>query len=405
MADAGIVIIGGGQAAASAIAEIRKHNSDVPVTLVTDEPVLPYQRPPLSKAYLKGELEVERLLLRPRDWYDDNNIAIRDSLRIESLDREAQTINAYDGTVLSYDRLLLATGARPRRLPPEMGGHFEGVFVLRSKRHADGLASAFATGEKLVVIGGGYVGLEVAAVAAQAGKQVAVVEMADRILQRVASPETSAFYRHLHESHGVRLLEGTGISELTGQGGRVTGAKLSDGEYVEADTVLVGIGVTPRSDLAEMAGLHIENGIAVDGDCCTSAPAIFAAGDCASIVLRDERTRIESVPNAIQQGEAAARAMLGLPADYQPKPWFWSDQYDVKLQIAGLNAGYDSTVTRPGKREGSQSVWYYGGEQLLAVDAMNDAPSFMMARRILEAGGNVPKGAAADPTSNLKEFA
>lgn len=387
------------------MAEIRKHDVEIPVTLVMDEPVLPYQRPPLSKAYLKGELPVDRLLLRPREWYDGNRITIRDSLRIEALDRESKTLHAYDGSVLAYDKLLLATGARPRRLPAEMGGTLDGVFVLRSKRHADLLSEAFAAGEKLLVIGGGYVGLEVAAVAAKAGKQVTVVEMADRILQRVASPQTSEFYRDLHQSHGVEIVEATGISELTGEGGRVTGANLSDGGHIEADVVLVGIGVVPRSDLAEMAGLHIENGIAVDGDCRTSDESIFAAGDCASIIWNEERTRIESVPNAIQQGEAAARAMMGQAAEYQPKPWFWSDQYDVKLQIAGLNSGYDDTVLRPGKREGAQSIWYYRGEQLLAVDAMNDAPAFMMARRILEAGGNVPKAVAADPATDLKAFA
>ena len=293
MEDAGIVVVGGGQAAASAVAEIRKHNAEVSVTLVMDEPVLPYQRPPLSKAYLKGELEVDRLLLRPREWYDDNRITIRDGLRIDSLDRKARTISAQDGSGLTYDRLLLATGARPRRLPQEMGGHLDGVFVLRSKRHADLLGDAFAAGQKLLVIGGGYVGLEVAAVAAKAGKHVTVVEMADRILQRVASADTSDFFRALHAGQGVEILEATSISELTSEGGRVTGATLSDGSHLEADTVLVGIGVVPRSDLAELAGLHVENGIAVDDDCRTSDGHIFAAGDCASIMLRNQQHKIK----------------------------------------------------------------------------------------------------------------
>ena len=243
----------------------------------------------------------------------------------------------------------------------------------------------------LVVIGGGYIGLEVAAVADQFGMKVTVIEVAERILQRVASPQTSDFFRELHSENGVNILESAGLKQILDSGGMLGGIEMNDGSSMDADMVLIGIGVLPQTELAEACGLHVDNGIVVDAYCATSDSDIFAAGDCTSFHYRDALIRLESVPNAIHQAEVAAHNMRGEKLVYEVTPWFWSDQYDVKLQIAGLNTGFDSTVIRPGKREGSQSIWYYRGDQLLAVDAMNDAPSFMMARRILEAGKSLPK--------------
>ncbi|MEM9731946.1 MAG: FAD-dependent oxidoreductase [Pseudomonadota bacterium] len=398
-----IIVVGGGQAAASAIAKMREMDQNVRITLIGDEIALPYQRPPLSKAYLSGSMPRERLIFRPKEWFDDNGVTLKLGQRVEHVDPALKKVALNCGEALPYAKLLLTTGSTPRLLPEEMGGALENVFALRSIADADTLRPALEGGGRLVIVGGGYIGLEVAAVARKAGLDVTLVEVENRILQRVAAPETSSFYRNLHEGNGVRLLEGVGLARLHGDGA-VREAELTDGTRLPADSVLVGIGVLPGSDLAEAAGLDVENGIAVDEQCRTSDPHIFAAGDCASFPHNGMRLRLESVPHAIGQGEAAAANMLGTPTHYQAHPWFWSDQYDVKLQIAGLNTGYESIVTRPGRREGAQSIWYYKGDALLAVDAMNDAPSFMMARKVLEAGRSIPPHVAADPSANLKEW-
>ncbi|MEL7273801.1 MAG: FAD-dependent oxidoreductase [Pseudomonadota bacterium] len=398
-----IIVVGGGQAAAAAIARMRELDKDIPITLIGDENVLPYQRPPLSKAYLAGTMPLERLIFRPRQWFDDNAVTLRLGERVESLHPQERQVVLYNGETLCYSKLLLATGSTPRLLPAEMGGALGNVYALRSVSDADSLRPAVEGGGRLVIVGGGYIGLEVAAVARKTGLAVTLVEMGERILQRVAAPETSDFYRHLHGEHGVTLIEGAGLARLHGNG-VVKEAELTDGTRLPADAVLMGIGVLPGSELAELAGLNIENGIAVDEHCRTSDPHIFAAGDCANFPHHGARVRLESVPNAIGQGEVAAANMLEHVTPYRATPWFWSDQYDVKLQIAGLNTGYDKTIVRPGRRDGAQSVWYYGGETLLAVDAMNDAPSFMMARKALEAGVSIPAHVAADPAANLKEW-
>lgn len=398
------IVIGGGQAAAAAIAKLRALDGEVPITLIGDEAVLPYQRPPLSKAYLAGTMPLERLIFRPRAWFDDNNITLRLGERVGSLHPDSRHVTLYNGETLTYSKLLIATGSTPRLLPAEMGGDLAGVHALRSVQDADALRPALEGEGRLVIVGGGYIGLEVAAIARKAGLHVTLVEMGERILQRVAAPETSDFYRDLHTGHGVRLIEGIGLARLHGKDGVVFEAELTDGSRLAADSVLMGIGVVPNSELAELAGLGLENGIAVDEHCRTSDENIYAAGDCASFPHHGSRVRLESVPHAIGQGEAAAANMLGHGDAYEATPWFWSDQYDVKLQIAGLNTGYERTVTRPGRREGAQSIWYYRGDDLLAVDAMNDAPSFMLARKALEAGRSIPPHIAADLAANLKEW-
>lgn len=399
-----LVIVGGGQAAASAAVKAREIDTEIEITIVSEEPVLPYQRPPLSKAYLSGDLPLERLVLRPAAWFEENRVSVKTGIRAEAIDRKRQRVALSNGESLAYDRLLLATGSRARRLPAEQGGDLEGVFTLRSTQDADQLAPALFAAKNAVVIGGGYIGLEGAAIARKAGVNVTIVEMAERILQRVAAPATSDFFRDLHQRHGVSVLESTGLDRVAGESGKVSAVQLTDGRSLLADCVLVGIGILPASDLAEEAGLTVENGVVVDEFCATSDPAIFAAGDCTNFPFRDRRQRLESVPHAIHQAEVAVENLLGASRPYEATPWFWSDQYDVKLQIAGLNVGYDSTVTRPGRREGAQSVWYYAGDKLLAVDAMSDAPAFMAARRIIESGKTLPKEAAADPSTNLKDW-
>jgi 3-phenylpropionate/trans-cinnamate dioxygenase ferredoxin reductase subunit len=290
-------------------------------------------------------------------------------------------------------------------LPVVIGGDLRGVHTMRDLGDADGVAPHFQPGKRLLIVGGGYIGLEAAAVAAAKGLSVTVIEMADRILQRVAAPATSDYFRNLHRSRGVEIREATGLVRLIGVDGHATSAELADGTILPVDLVIVGIGIQPNDDLARQAGLAVEDGILIDGRCRTSDPAIFAAGDCARFQWRGQLTRLESVQNAIDQAEHAAAAMLGEERHYDPVPWFWSDQYDVKLQIAGLNRGYDSVVLRPGKRDLSQSVWYFAGDRLLAIDAMNDALAYAFGKKILEAGKTLPKSVAADPGGDLKAWA
>ena len=255
--------------------------------------------------------------------------------------------------------------------------------------------------KRVLIVGGGYIGLEAAAICAKRGLDVTLVEMADRILQRVAAPETSDYFRALHAGHGVKILEATGLDRLNGADGKVTAATLSDGSELAVDFVVVGVGIAPATDLAEMAGLELENGIKVDAQGRTSDPSIWAAGDCASFPYQGRRIRLESVPNAIDQAEVVAQNMLGAGKAYTAQPWFWSDQYDVKLQIAGLNLGFDTVVTRAGEGA-TQSFWYYAGDQLLAVDAMNDPRAYMVAKRLIDGGKTADKSVVADASADLK---
>ena len=400
-----LVVVGGGQAASSLVAGLRAAGDSRPVVLVSEEPDPPYRRPPLSKGYLAGGTPAERLAIRPERWYAENGVALRLGQRVEAIDRAARTVRLAGGEALGYARLALATGASPRRLPDSIGGGLAGVHVLRSRADADALGGELAPGRRIAIVGGGYIGLEAAASAAARGARVAVVEMAERILQRVAAAETSAWFRELHAGHGVAIRESTGLRRIAGEGGRAVAVELDDGETLAADAVVVGVGVRPNDGLAAAAGLAADDGILVDEFCRTSDPAIVAAGDCARFPWRGGRVRLESVQNAQDQGAAAARTLAGAPEAYRPIPWFWSDQYDAKLQIAGLNTGYDATATRPGRRDGALSVWYYRGDALLAVDSMNDAASHAAARRLLARGTSPPRAHVADPALDLKTLA
>lgn len=395
-----IVVIGAGQAGASLVAKLRNLGHSGAVTLIGAETAPPYQRPPLSKAYLLGDMAVERLYLRPESFYAENDITLRLDTNVQGIDRDNRTVTTGDETV-PYDMLALCTGSVPRRLPDSIGGALGGVHVVRTLTDVDDMAPEFAPGRRVLIVGGGYIGLEAAAVAAKKGLDVTLVEMADRILQRVASPETSDYFRALHTAHGVRILEGVGLETLTGES-RVTGARLSDGTEIAVDFAIVGVGITPATQLAEAAGLEIENGIRTDAEGRTSDPHIWAAGDCTSFPWRGQRIRLESVPNAIDQAECVAQNMLGAGKEYVAKPWFWSDQYDIKLQIAGLNAGYTRVFTRKGDKEGSQSIWYYNGDRLLAVDAMNDPRAYMIGKRLIEGGKSPDPMAVTDPATDLK---
>ncbi|WP_171209210.1 MULTISPECIES: NAD(P)/FAD-dependent oxidoreductase [unclassified Ruegeria] len=394
------VVIGAGQAGASLVARLRKDGFDGEITLIGAEPHLPYQRPPLSKAYLLGEMELERLFLRPESFYAENNITLRLGQPVTDIDPQAKTVTVA-GEVISYDELALTTGSEPRRLPAAIGGDLEGVHVVRDLAHVDDMGPFVTEGARALIVGGGYIGLEAAAVCAKRGVKVTLVEMADRILQRVAAPETSDFFRTLHTQYGADIREGVGLDHLVGHDGKVTGAVLTDGTELEVDLVVVGVGIVPSTALAEMAGLELDNGIKTDAHGRTSDPSIWAAGDCASFPHREGRIRLESVPNAIDQAEIVAQNMLGAAKDYVATPWFWSDQYDVKLQIAGLNTGYDRVVTRQGEGQ-TVSFWYYRGDQLIAVDAMNDPRAYMVGKRLIDAGKTADPAVVADPDADLK---
>lgn len=399
-----LVIIGAGQAGFAVAAKLRALKDTRPITIIGGEDELPYQRPPLSKKYLLGEMSFDRLLFRSAEWFPENDVEIWLSTLVEAIDRQAKTVRCNDGRSLDYDTLVIATGSSPRKLPAEIGGDLQGVYVVRDKTDADRLATEMQPGRKLLVVGGGYIGLEGAAVARHLGLEVTVIEMAERILQRVASQATADAMRAIHEAHGVSIREKTGLARLLGINGHVAGAELASGETIEADLVIVGIGASANDALATAAGIETMNGIVVDEFARTSDPNIYAAGDCALLPWDGGRVRLESVQNAVDQAEAIAALLAGGSEPYRPKPWFWSDQYDVKLQIAGFNLGYDTTVTRPGAREGSQSIWYYKEGRLIAVDAINDAKAYVTGKKLLEMGRNADPAIVADASSDLKQL-
>jgi 3-phenylpropionate/trans-cinnamate dioxygenase ferredoxin reductase subunit len=399
-----IIIIGAGQAAASCAARLRQKDSNCEITIIGDEPHLPYQRPPLSKKYATGDMTLDQLLLRPAEWYEQNQITCITHQRVKSVDTNAKTVNLENAETLNWDKLVFATGSRARSLPDAIGGNLSGVYLLRNLEDADNFADELVENRRVVIVGGGYIGLEAAAVCASRGLKVTMIEAAERILQRVACEETSNWFKTLHDSHGVTIHEGTGLQKFDKKDGKVSAAILADGTRIEADFALVGIGIIPNAELAQDAGLTAEAGIVTNQYCQTSNPDIYAAGDCAAFDYKNAPTRLESVQNAIDQAECAADNIAGETRAYEPYPWFWSDQYDVKLQIAGLNRGYVTIVTREGDREGSMAHFYFKGETFIAVDAMNDPRTYMVGKKMLEAGKNITPAQARDKSIELKSL-
>ena len=399
-----IVIVGAGQAAASLAARLRILGHDGGITVIGDEPVAPYQRPPLSKGYLLGEMPLDRLTLRGPEWWHENRITLHTGERALSVDPVARTVTT-DRDSHPYDMLALTTGAVPRRLPGAMGGDLPGIHVVRTLADVDDLEPELTPGRRLVVIGGGYIGLEAAAVARKLGLEVTVVEAGPRILGRVASEPMAGLVRELHRGHGVEVIEAAGVSAIEGRD-RTEAVRLTDGRRLPCDLVICGIGVLPDIALAATAGLVLDNGIATDALGRTSDPAIWAAGDCASFPHEGTRLRLESVGNAIDMAEAVAANMLGADAPYLPKPWFWSDQFDAKLQIAGLATGADREVLRAHEaaahEAGGASVWSFAGDRLLCVEALNDPRAYMVGKRLIDAGRSPDPVAVADPDTDLK---
>ena len=394
-----VVIVGAGQAGAAAAAKLRALGYAGSITLIGAEAAPPYQRPPLSKAYLLGEMEEARLWLRAPEFWDEAQITLKLGAAVSAIDTTAQTVRVGD-EVLGYDALILTTGSTPRRLPADVGGDLAGVYVVRSLADVDAMRPEFVAGRRLVIIGGGYIGLEAAAVGRKLGLEVSVIEMAPRILQRVAAPETSSYFRKLHEDQGATIMESTGLDRLLGDT-HVTGVRLKDGRELPADFVIAGVGITPNTAEAAAAGIAIDNGIRTDAQGRTSAANVWASGDCASFPLNGVQARLESVGHAIDHAELVADNIMGAARDYVPAPWFWSDQYDTKLQIAGLNTGYDQIVTR-GPVGDAVSFWYLKAGVLLAVDAMNDSRAYMVGKRLIESGRTPDMARVADLATDLK---
>ncbi len=403
-----IVIAGGGQAAVQTIDTLRRKGFAGRIALVGDEPWLPYQRPPLSKKYLAGALERERLLLRPAHFYETHSVETRLGRRVEEISRRDQRLRLDDGSTVAYDALLISTGSRPRRLAVP-GADLEGVFFLRTIADVEQIRAEWAPGKRLVIVGGGYIGLEVAATARELGLEVTVLEMADRVMNRVVCPEVSAFYEAEHARHGVRILCNSRVQALAAAAGsrRVHAVITDDGEEHTADCVVVGCGVLPADALAVACGLQCENGVAVDDRCRTSDPVIYAAGDCTShpSLRYGRRLRLESVDNAFEQGASAALNMLGMETVHDKVPWFWSDQYDLKLIIVGIGQGYDAVVMRGDPATHAFSACYLRGGELIAVDSINSPRDQMAARKLIAARARPHPDKLADPAVPLKDAA
>ena len=401
-----IVIVGAGQAAAQAVDTLRRKGFQGEVALIGDEPVPPYQRPPLSKKYLAGALERERLFIRPAHFYADHKVETHFGKRAVEIERAEQRVRLDDGHSLAYDKLLLATGSRPRALTVP-GADLEGVHFLRNIADVEKIRADFGAGKRLVVIGGGYIGLEVAATAREMGMEVTVLEMAERVMNRVTCPEMSAFYQGEHAKHGVRIVCNARVDALAAHPNskRVRAVVCKQTGEHAADVVIVGVGVHAADDLAKAAGLESTIGIVVDEFCRTSDASIWAAGDCTSHhnFHYDRRMRLESVDNAFEQATSAALNMLGTPMKHDKLPWFWSDQYDLKLIIVGISIGYDQVVMRgdPGSR--SFSACYLRAGELISMDTVNSPKDQMGARKLIAAHARPDLAKLADPTVPLKD--
>jgi 3-phenylpropionate/trans-cinnamate dioxygenase ferredoxin reductase subunit len=396
-----IVIIGASHAAVQAVDTLHRDGHPGPIVLVGDEPTLPYNRPPLSKKFLTGELERERLLLRSAHFYQNAHVETRLGVRATAIDRNAQRVRLSDGGELTYDKLLICVGSKPRRLDIP-GFDLAGVHYLRTMADVDAIRGEITAARSLVVVGAGYIGLETAASARHLGLDVTVLEMADRPMNRVVAPAISDFYLARHAREGVRIVCDATVDAFVGDG-RVRKVVSGSVEY-PADIVIVGVGIVPDSTLAASAGLRCENGLWVDEHCRTSDPNIYAAGDCTNhpSVRYGRRVRLESVDNAVEQARVAALNMRGKVAVHEHVPWFWSDQYDVKLQIAGLATGYDQTVLRGDPSSGSFGLFYLLKGELLAVDAVNNPRDFMTGKKWIAERKRPDPGRLADTTIDLK---
>ena len=397
-----IVIIGAGQAAAQAIGSLRAEAYAGALTVIGEEPFPPYQRPPLSKAYLSGEFARDRLFLRPESFYVESQCTMVLNTRATKIDRAAKRVQLSDGASVPYDRLLIATGARVRTLPLR-GSELKHVHYLRGIADVDAIRNSLVLGARLAVVGGGYIGLEVAAVAVKRGVDVTVIEAADRVMVRAVTPRVSAFYESVHRSAGVKFVLNATAQAFEGK--TSVESVVTNAGKIPADVVLVGVGIVPNQEIAADAGLSCNNGIVVDEYTATSDPDIFAAGDCTNHpAFAGGRCRLESVQNAIDQAKHAALAMVGRPSAYHEVPWFWSDQYDLKLQIAGLARPEDVVVLRGDPASRKFAAFHLRDGIVAAVEAINSAPEYIAGRRLIAARARVAPERLADPSVPARAF-
>ncbi|WP_369057908.1 FAD-dependent oxidoreductase [Caulobacter sp. 73W] len=401
-----VVIVGAGHAGGSAAAFLRQYGFDGPIYLVGEEPLLPYQRPPLSKAWLKGEADADSLALKPAAWYAEAEVALRLGGVASEINRGAKTVTLASGEAIPYDFLILATGARARMLPIP-GADLANVLALRTAADAEHLKSVLGAGKRLAIIGGGYVGLEAAASARALGAEAVVIERENRVLARVACPELSHFFQRYHGERGVTFELHAGVEAFVGEDGKVTGVKLADGRTVPCDAVLVGVGAHPNDELAKDCGLDCAGGVVVDLEARTSDPHIFAIGDVSHrpLPIYERQFRLESVPNALEQAKQAASAIAGRAGPTPEVPWFWSDQFDLKLQIAGLPFDADRIIVRGNPDTASFAVFHLKGDLIQAVEAVNAPPEFMAGKMLIARRTPVSLDKLADTTISMKEVA
>ena len=400
-----VVIVGGGQAGAQAAFSLRQGGFKQNIRILCDEPYVPYQRPPLSKAYLKGDFARDRLFLKPEGWYTQHNVDLSLQKRVVKIDRSSRSIHCEDGSRVPYDALILSTGSRPRQLPVT-GSDLKHIYELRGIDDVELLRAVATPDKRILIVGAGYIGLEVAATASSLGLDVTVIEMADRVLERVTAPIMSSFFTETHEQHGVKILTNAKLDHFEGKDGEVCSAILADGSKIQCNFVLVGVGIIPNTELASEAGIACNNGILVDSTARTNDPRIFAAGDNTNrtLVHYGRRGRLESVHNAIEQGKQAASAILGQPNPAEDCPWFWSDQFDIKLQIAGLSQGYDEFIVRGDQTSGKFAVFYLRNNRLISTDAINSPGEFLVSKKLIISGVNVVSSELEDTSIPMKDI-
>ena len=402
---AGTVIIGAGQGGFEVAASLRAEGYQEPIALVGEESHLPYQRPPLSKGFVLDTQGMDDVELRPSAFYRDHTVQVLSGERGVAIDRPGRRVRVASGASIAYESLVLAVGARNRHLQVD-GATLDGVRYLRTLDESIEIKRRIHDVETVVVVGGGFIGLELAAVARALGKTVTVLEAQPRLMPRVVAPTIAEFYERLHSARGVRIVCGAAVCEILGDAGKASAVRLSNGASYPADLVLVGIGVVPNIDLAGDAGLPVGNGVAVDEYLQTADPSIYAIGDCAESPnpFAGGRVRLESVQNAVDQARSVAAAIVGRRTPYAALPWFWTDQYEVRLQMAGLSQGYDRSVTRGNPDSQKFSVFYFKKDRLIAVDSVNRPADHILARRLLSAHTSVTPDQAADESVDLKKL-
>ena len=401
---ANVVILGAGHAGGTAAALLRQYGHAGPISLTGDEPLAPHQRPPLSKAWLKGEADADSLALKPLEFYAEHQIDFRPNIRAVKLRRSDKVVELSDGSTLHYDILILATGARAIKLPVP-GADLAGLLELRTAADAEALKAAVGPGKRLAVVGGGYIGLEVAASGRALGAEVVVIERESRLLARVACEALSSFFQGVHETHGVHFEMGASVTGFVGENGHVTGVTLADGRTIACDAAVIGVGATPNDELAAESGLETARGVVVDLEARTSDPSIFAIGDVAHrpMPIYGRMFRMESVPNALEQAKQAASTITGRPAPAGEVPWQWSDQYDLKLQIAGYAFDTDEVLLRGDPASGKFAVFHLKGDQIQSVEAINSPPEFMMGKQLIGNRKSVSKAKLSDLSVSMKE--